>query len=325
MMIKEYEKEISKIYANIRETENRNYKLRIKEIEKKYPQILEIDKAIQKLSLNLSLSILRGLNEDEINSCKEEIKLLRNQRNNMLKSKQLPENYLTRWYRCPKCEDTGVYNHKKCSCYKEKLIALYYEKSDIKDLLKKNNFDNFDLSLFSNKKSMDNKYSDKANMENIVEYITEDYLPNFSKSDTNLLFYGNSGTGKTFMSCCIAKALLDVGFLIVYKTSDELIRALKDIKFNNNYELEDLLVNCDLLIIDDLGAEQITDFGTTELYNLINKKILKNKKMLISTNLNLIGLVKMYSERISSRLTGNFKMLKFHSEDDIRVKVNLRK
>lgn len=324
-MIKMYEKEISKIYTNIREEEKKNYNLRINEISNRFPEIIQIDKTIQKLSLNLSLSILRGKSESEILSIKEEIQMLRDKRNKMLTDRNLPINYLSLWYKCPKCEDTGVYNHKKCSCYKEKLISLYYKNSDIKELLKSNNFDNFDFSLFSNKKSIDNKYSDKANMENIVNYITETYLPNFNNSDTNLLFYGNSGTGKTFMSCCIAKALLDVGFLVVYKTSDELIRALKDIKFNNNYELEDLLVNCDLLIIDDLGAEQITDFGTTELYNLLNKKILKNKKMLISTNLNLVGLVKMYTERISSRLTGNFKMLKFHSEDDVRVKVNLRK
>lgn len=325
MMIKEFEKEISKIYANIRETERRNYNARIKEVTTKYPEIMEIENTVQKISLKLPLAIIRGVSEPEIQAYKDEIKMLRDRRNQMLAERNLPNNYLNPWYKCNKCQDSGTYKYKRCECYREKLISLYYEKSDIKMLLEKNNFDKFDLSLFSNKKSVDNKYSDKANMENIVQYITEIYLPNFGKTDTNLLFYGNSGTGKTFMSCCIAKALLDVGFFIVYKTSDELIRALRDIKFNNNYELEDLLVNCDLLIIDDLGAEQITDFATTELYNLINKKILLNKKMLISTNLNLVGLVKMYSERISSRLTGNFKMLKFHSEDDIRVKVNLRK
>ena len=89
------------------------------------------------------------------------------------------------------------------------------------------------------------------------------------------MFYGNSGTGKTFLSWCIAKELLDRGFLVVYKTSDDLLRALKDIKFNNDTDLENLLINCDLLIIDDLGSEQITDFSSTELFTQLIKNIKK--------------------------------------------------
>lgn len=138
------------------------------------------------------------------------------------------------------------------------------------------------------------------------------------------MFYGNSGTGKTFLSWCIAKELLDKGFLVVYKTSDDLLRALKDIKFNNDTDLENLLINCDLLIIDDLGSEQITDFSSTELFTLINKKILKNKKMLISTNLSLPLISKRYSERISSRIIGEFKLFKFFAED-IRIQLNLKR
>lgn len=324
-MIKEYQKQISKIYENIREEETRNYKARIDEVTKKFPQILELDKTIQKLSLNLSLSILRGASEENIEACKYEISYLRNQRHEMLASQGLPDNYLSLWYRCNKCEDTGVYKAKRCSCYKEKLAKLYYDKSDIKALLDKNNFDNFDLNLYSNRKSNDERFSAYSNMENIINYVHKDYLPNFNESNSNLLFFGKSGMGKTFFSCCIAKILLDCGYLVVYKTSDELIKALRDVRFNNNTDLEDLLINCDLLIIDDLGAEQITDFSTTELFTLINKKILKNKKMIISTNLSVIDLVRTYSERISSRLTGNFKILKFYNEEDIRVKLNLRR
>ena len=117
---------------------------------------------------------------------------------------------------------------------------------------------------------------------------------------------------------------MDKGYLVVYKTSDELIKNLRDIRFNNDYNLESLLLNCDLLIIDDLGAEHLNEFSITELFNIINKRILTKKKMLISTNLTLQGITKQYSERIASRLIGDFKLCKFYSED-IRIKKNLEK
>ena len=161
-------------------------------------------------------------------------------------------------------------------------------------------------------------------MENIYSYTLGEYIPNFNSINTNLLFYGNPGSGKSFLSYCIAKELLDNGFLVVYKTSDQLISDLRDVRFNNNYKLNDLLINCDLLIIDDLGAEQTNDFAITELFNLLNKKLLQNKKMLISTNLFLPGITQVYSERIYSRLIGEFKLCKFF-EEDIRIKLNLKK
>ena len=117
---------------------------------------------------------------------------------------------------------------------------------------------------------------------------------------------------------------LDKGYLVIYKTSDELIKDLRSIALENNSTLLDLLINCDLLIIDDLGAEQVTDFATNELFNLINKKLLNNKKMLISTNLSLLEISNIYTTRLYSRLLGNFKLFKFYG-DDVRIKLNISK
>jgi DNA replication protein DnaC len=150
------------------------------------------------------------------------------------------------------------------------------------------------------------------------------FIETFSNSKDNLLFYGNSGTGKTFLTHCIAKELLDRGILVIYKTAEELIKNLREVRIENNTDMEDLLVNCDLLIIDDLGTEQISNFTKTELFNLINKRLLKEKKMIVSTNYTLEELSKTYSERITSRLFGNFTLCKFYGED-IRVKINLNK
>lgn len=324
-MIKGYQTELMDMYEKIRTDENRKLMKRREEIKNKYPEILELDTTIQKLCLNLSIAALRGItDQNELNNIKEEITDLRAKKYEMLVSHGYNPDYLNLHYNCPKCKDTGFIGIDKCSCFKSKLIKLYYKDSDLEEAVKTNNFKNFNINLYSNHKLNDERYTPRKNIEDILEYITGEYLPNFKNSNTNLLFYGNSGTGKTFLSWCIAKELLDKGFLVVYKTSDDLLRALKDIKFNNDTDLENLLINCDLLIIDDLGSEQITDFSSTELFTLINKKILKNKKMLISTNLSLPLISKRYSERISSRIIGEFKLFKFFTED-IRIQLNLKR
>ena len=324
-MIKGYQTELMDMYEKIRTDENRKLMKRREEIKNKYPEILELDTTIQKLCLNLSMAALRGItDQNELNNIKEEITDLRAKKYEMLVSHGYNPDYLNLHYNCPKCKDTGCIGIDKCSCFKSKLIKLYYKDSDLEEAVKTNNFKNFNINLYSNHKLNDERYTPRKNIEDILEYITGEYLPNFKNSNTNLLFYGNSGTGKTFLSWCIAKELLDKGFLVVYKTSDDLLRALKDIKFNNDTDLENLLINCDLLIIDDLGSEQITDFSSTELFTLINKKILKNKKMLISTNLSLPLISKRYSERISSRIIGEFKLFKFFTED-IRIQLNLKR
>ena len=324
-MIKGYQTELMDMYEKIRTDENRKLMKRRKEIKNKYPEILELDTTIQKLCLNLSMAALRGItDQNELNNIKEEITDLRAKKYEMLVSHGYNPDYLNLHYNCPKCKDTGFIGIEKCSCFKSKLIKLYYKDSDLEEAVKTNNFKNFNINLYPNHKLNDERYTPRKNIEDILEYITGEYLPNFKNSNTNLLFYGNSGTGKTFLSWCIAKELLDKGFLVVYKTSDDLLRALKDIKFNNDTDLENLLINCDLLIIDDLGSEQITDFSSTELFTLINKKILKNKKMLISTNLSLPLISKRYSERISSRIIGEFKLFKFFAED-IRIQLNLKR
>lgn len=104
------------------------------------------------------------------------------------------------------------------------------------------------------------------------------FIENFDTIDENFMFIGTPGTGKTFLSNCIAKELLDRGNFVVYRTADELIQNLRSIKFSNDKHLEDILINCDLLIIDDLGTESINEFSKVELFNFINKKLLMRKK-----------------------------------------------
>lgn len=324
-MIKSYKGDILRIYETMRNEEETALILRKEEIEKKLPEIIEFDTKMGKLSVELALTAFKTLSnkEQHILNIKEKITNLRVKKYELLVSNGFSIDSLIHHYNCDKCKDTGFIGNDKCSCYKQLLIDVYYKNSDLKSMLELNNFDTFRLDNYSQKRENDARESPRKNMEKNVSKSWW-FINNFSKSNENLLFYGNSGTGKTFLSHCIAKELLDKGFLVVYRTSEELIQNLRQVRFENNNGLEDLILNCDLLIIDDLGTEQINDFSKTELFNLLNRKLLKGKKMLISTNYTIEGLSKTYSERITSRLFGNFNLCKFFG-DDIRVKINLVK
>jgi DNA replication protein DnaC len=324
-MIKGYQSEILKIYENLREEEERSLSRRRKEIEEKLPRVSELERQIGKLSVEVSISAFKDIkNRDEhLQYLREKIRDLRVQKSELLFSHGYPIDYLELHYKCEKCKDTGFIGIQKCSCYKHHLVRIYYKNSDLNDLTKENNFDTFNMEYYSSRKTGNEPESPRKNMEKIFTK-SMNFIRTFDSSNENLLFYGNSGTGKTFLSNCIAKELLDKGHLVVYRTAESLIQNLKQIRFEGDELLEELIINCDLLIIDDLGTEQISDFSKTELFNLLNKKILKGKKMIVSTNCKLEEILQVYSERISSRLLGNFGLYKFFG-DDIRIKKNLSK
>ncbi len=325
-MIYGYHSEIMKQYEAIREDERLALQKRKEEVEKNHPEIMDLDRQIAKLSIELSLAFVKYKDqvEEKVSELRGKITDLRARKYELLVASGYDTQYLNLHYRCPKCQDTGYIEVEKCHCYKEKQIRLYYKNSELQECIKTDNFGNFRLDYYEAHRIGEERYSPRKNMENILEKIQGDYLPNFDKHSDNIMFYGDPGTGKTFLSHCIAKELLDNGYLVVYRTSEDLMKNLRDIRFNNNKDLEDLLINCDLLIIDDLGAELINDYVVTELFNFLNEKLLKRKKMLISTNLKLAQLSQYYTERLSSRLYGNFTIFKFYSED-IRVKKNLSK
>lgn len=206
------------------------------------------------------------------------------------------------------------------------MFDLDFNKSNIGNL-DKENFDKFSLDLYSdmiNEEKYKAKISPKQNIQNIKEIATK-FIQGFDNpEEKNLLFTGNTGLGKTFLSNCIAKEILSLGKTVLYQTSPIMLDNIIDYRFGNSdyTEVYNNIINADLLIIDDLGAESLNSFKLSELFNIINARLLFQEnhitKTIISTNLNMNNLLDTYSERIFSRIASYYNVCRFFG-DDIRI------
>ncbi len=320
-IILQYEKDRTKAEDAARE--------RRLEVYKSFPRVKQIDSELGLIGIDIAKAIFAG-NIDIKKYIKDKKKHsidLKMEKAEILSRAGLTIDYDSPKYKCSDCNDTGYIGTEKCHCFKQKIIDKYYDQSNLKNILKKENFDMFVFDYYSPHKFEDESLSPRKNIEGIFKTCI-DFVSSFDKSNQNLFFYGKSGLGKTFLSNCIAKDLLDKGKLVIYQTASSLVDILKDATFDNENRLAkeraDDIFDCDLLIIDDLGTEYIANFSQTELFNIINKRLISNKKMIVSTNLSLDNLFKTYSERITSRIIGNFTVCKFYGED-IRYKIGEQK
>ncbi len=233
-------------------------------------------------------------------------------------------------YNCDICQDTGLINSngtiKYCNCFLQEVINQTYKQYNITKL-NEENFQTFDIGFYSSNVDKQRYGIDKSPRENIenIKNIAINFANNIdSKDEKNLLFIGNTGLGKTFLSNAIAKQVIDNAKSVIYQTAPMLIDKVMEYKYSydkmkENKEQYNNIFEVDLLIIDDLGTETMTNNKYTELFNIINTRLISNKKILISTNLSLNELFERYDERVISRLIGEFKVCKFIG-DDIRLK-----
>ena len=326
MSSNKYISDILREYDFLQSSEEAAQKNRQNEIYKKIPQIKAIDEEISSAGFEIASAILKGNNvEDSIYKLKQRITDLKIRKAELLAANKYPVDYLETRYKCSKCKDTGYMGSVRCSCFKQRLIDKYYQQSNLKDILSRENFDTFNIAFYSASKYGSEELSPRKNMEDILTYCIN-YANTFKSHKENLFFYGTSGLGKTFLSNCIAKELLDSGSIVIYQTCANLIDIIRASHFDSSAEKDmiDDLLTCDLLIIDDFGTEPQTNYSQSEIFNLINSRILTGKKMIISTNFSLEDLDNIYTERIKSRLFGHFTMFKFYG-DDIRIKNNINK
>ena len=304
----------------------------LKEYDKKRQlAFLDLDKRKQELfSSNKRLEEIDN-NTTFLDSLRNKIDTLKNEKNTIIKNLNIDDDFFKPHFECNLCNDTGYvqdgYNFNLCSCIKQKLFDIEYNKSNVGNL-EKDNFDNFNLNVYSNTINEDLYSSNLSPRDNIknIKKIALSFINNFDNSnEKNLLFTGNTGLGKTFLSNCIANELLKKGKTVLYQTASVMLDSIIDYRFNKNSSIDmyENILTVDLLIIDDLGTECMNSMKFSELFNIINTRLLNQNnhitKTIISTNLNLQELSQKYDERIFSRFVGYYNICRFFGED-IRFK-----
>jgi DNA replication protein DnaC len=285
------------------------------------PELKELEEEMISISAQSGRMALRG-DDSGLNMLKAKSLELKARQIELLVSNHLPADYLEMHYQCTKCKDTGYIGNEKCNCFKQAIADLMYSDSNIKSILAHENFSKFSFRYYSD------DYVDEtlglsplSNMQKVVA-VCKNFIKHFDKVHGNLLLLGNTGVGKTFLANCIAKELLDRGYTVIYLTAFRLFDILEKYKFGKDEDSSyhastqfDYILDCDLLIIDDLGTELNNSFTNSQLYLIINERLLRQKSTIISTNLSLTNINNNYGERIFSRIASSYSVQRIIGED----------
>lgn len=294
---------------------------RLDELHALFPELSRIDNALAETGMRVFRETMAGKNglDRRLAAIRSENEELRAIRAEWLAYHGYPADYTDVKYECAECKDTGSVGFSMCSCMKRALTMAGYESSGLGSLIKTQSFETFDFSFYKD---------DKKALENIRHILTvcRRYADEFaSDKRTNLLLRGNTGLGKTHLSTAVAKVIIERGFDVVYDTAQNIFAVFEAERFGRNRsegnpEKETArYFDCDLLIIDDLGAEMSNQFTVSCLYNIINTRINFERSVILNTNLSADELRRRYSDRITSRLFGEFLPLEF-TGSDIRAK-----
>lgn len=305
--------------------------LRIQEVYDKIPEYEILEQAMVSLCAEEARSRVLNTSSSHVKSAKQlhdQITDLQNRQKTLLISNGFPENYLELQYHCPICKDTGFAGNDLCSCFRQAAAQKIYDQSRIAPILERENFDTFNIHYYS--EAIDPRFgiSPADNMKTIVSRC-QSYIRNFDSQFSNLFITGNTGVGKSFLTHCIANELLKASRSVLYMTAFDLIRAFEAHTFGNTeddeesfYEdtLFDSIMNCDALIIDDLGTETINNFTVSQLFLCLNHRQEHRRSTIISTNLPVEAIQDIYSERISSRIISYYHIFLIFGED-IRIRI----
>lgn len=282
----------------------------IQTVYDKIPAYQELDRQTASISISQGRRLLAG-DENALAELKQRLRELSEKKAALLRENGFPPDYLSPVYECEKCHDTGYDAGRKCSCFRTAEINLIYEQSHIKNLLKTENFS-----------SLSYDYYEGEDLEKFTKavQICQNFVKSFFLDYRNLFFYGTVGTGKSFLSCCIAKELMDKGSFVIYFSSAQLFDALSKSTFDKESReavsgIAGDIYDCDLLIIDDLGTELTNAFVSSQLFSCLNNRNLRKKSTVITTNLSLGELRDRYSDRIFSRITSNYDICKLTGRD----------
>ena len=290
---------------------------------RRQPRLEQLDRQLQGTMAQLMAAALRRgeSTRDAVQAIRQDNLSIQAERKKLLTELNLSPDALEGTPLCPHCGDSGWKGVQMCSCLKK-----LYTQEQIAELSKlldlgSQSFDTFRLDYYSPQRQNNMPVSPRANMEWILR-LCKDFVGSFGKSGIkNLYFHGAPGLGKTFLSACIARAVSEQGRSVVYDTAGNIFAQFEDRKFWRGGESQEArdetrrYLNCDLLILDDLGSELTTQFTQTALYELINTRLVAGRHTVISSNLSLQEVAQRYSPQIASRISGEYHDLWFFGQD----------
>ena len=283
------------------------------------PAVKEIDRKLSEFGFRIMRAAVNPADESEsIASLRAENAALLEERGALLRANGYPEDYTALRYECEKCKDTGYCGIKMCECMRRALIEAGMESSGLSALMKKQSFDNFSLEYY--RKSPEEYRTMSETYRNLRHYAEHFSIKEGEAAPSNLLLLGNTGLGKTHLSTAIARKVIERGYDVYYNSAVGMISDFEYRRFGNGIAAEMTddtarYVDCDLLIIDDLGTEVVNQFTLSCIYYVINTRLNLQKPMIINTNLSPAELRKVYTDRISSRLMGEFAVIPFYGTD----------
>ena len=323
MPLKNYQyNAIMRTYDERRSASRALLSARQKEIEQNLPAYTALQQQIIDNSMEYARISLFQSNAEGAEELRKKNEELSKKKEALLLAGGYPADYLTPVYTCPDCQDTGMVGEERCHCFKQAVVDLLYAQSGLTTVLEEENFNTFSFDYY-NDTAVDQKtqLTPRKNMQRIFD-ICQSFVRNFDTEFNNLLFYGNSGLGKTFLSHCIAKELLGTGHTVLYLTAYELFDILGKAMYHDDEEFAasgEHILDCDLLIIDDLGTELANAFTLSRLSLCINERFINRRSTIISTNFGVAELADHYGERNFSRIFSSYTPLRFFGED-IRIK-----
>ena len=282
------------------------------------PRLREIDEELRRTASRVLAAALRRGQDPlpEIRRLREQNLGLQEERKKILVSLGLTENDLEDTPLCPFCGDTGYQGGEMCRCLK-----VYYVEEQRKELSKMldlggQSFDTFNTDWYDGRRVPGKTKSAREHMEWVYDTCVE-YAHNFGKRPANLLLFGRPGLGKTHLSAAIAREVSGKGYSVVYDTAGHVFERFEAQKFGRDEADRDVerVLNCDLLILDDLGTEMTTAFVQSALYQIINNRLMEKKSTIVSTNLMPEAIAQRYSAQIASRIGGEYQLLPFVGED----------
>ena len=284
---------------------------RIREINRDLPQIREINDTLYRTGREL-IGLIAGAGGKDIS---QEIEKIRRcnldaqaMSRSLLRENGYPEDYLDVQYTCKECSDTGSVDGKVCQCFRRLCGRIAADKLNKKTCLTLCSFDTFDLSFY------DGEFYQQ--MKHTYEYCLS-YAENFTEGADSILMTGRTGLGKTHLSLSIANKVLDKGYSVIYDSAVNLLGSIEEQHFSRDHSSEtlDLVLDCDLLILDDLGTEYESQFYNSTIYNIVNTRLGRRKPTIISTNMGLDAIRRRYDERMVSRLMTMYTVMNFLGED----------